>query len=760
MGSGSLNYPDKVDLDNCAKEPIHIIGKTQSHGLLIVCDPETLEIVQCGKNAEAIISIPYDELPGKKLSEIVGEKQAALLRESKINKEQVLPQEMEICGNTFLLHSHISEASLVIDLEPVKMVQDPFFFQKELTGILNTFQATPSIAKLVEAAASRVKQMFGYDRVMIYRFDENWNGEVIAESKEEEMDSWLGLHYPATDIPAQSRELFLKHRVRLISNVNYEPVPITPELSPLTSRPLDISKSHLRAVSPIHIEYLQNMEVGASLSAAIVVKGKLWGLIACHHREAKFLDHYQRESCRFLSQMLASEITLHDSKQYLEKAETTEVIRQQLFKQMQDQEDIPTALQRGQVKFTSLVPCEGGALLFEGQWHRVGNTPEEEQLNELVNSFLSGKDDDIIQTRNLSSVYPQSFSYKETASGILSLRIADDKYLLWFKPEVIQTVSWGGNPHDKAYYNDEKNRISPRKSFQKWTEELTGISEEWQDIDISNIKKLRDDVTHILLAKQRKEIEALNEKLVEANKELELFSYGLSHDLRAPLRGIDGYLTVIREDFGDQLEEEGLMMLKMTKALGAKMNQLIDDILAYSGLNHAQAINFQPIVVNELIDEVLDFVNVKNTYSGATIKIQEDLPVIEGDRRMLFQLWSNLLTNALKYSEKEKKSEVEVGTTVIDGISCFYVRDNGIGIKEEHLDKIFKTFTRVAGGKFQGSGIGLAIVKRIVEKHRGKIWVESVPNEGSVFYFCINCEETAPEVQYDNNSFKDTTRRR
>ncbi len=222
------------------------------------------------------------------------------------------------------------------------------------------------------------------------------------------------------------------------------------------------------------------MEVGASLSAAIVVKGKLWGLIACHHGTAKFLDHYQRESCRFLAQMLSNEIELQETNSFLHKTELSEGLRQELVTQMRQKRDIPMALAGNGVKFTDLVSCGGGALFFNNSWKFIGKTPSEEQVQHLLTNFLINKKS-LYFTRNLSSVFSPAEAYKDVASGIMSLRITENKYIMWFRPEVVQTVDWGGNPEKKAFYNAEEKRISPRKSFEKWTEEVNGLSKEWKE---------------------------------------------------------------------------------------------------------------------------------------------------------------------------------------------------------------------------------------------------------------------------------------
>lgn len=742
MTNVPTNYPKNIDLDNCAKEPIHIIGKTQSFGVLLVCDPKTFEVTQAASNTQEFFSIPLEDVLHRPLSAIIGEEQENKVKETFGNKEFAVPQEILVNGKRFLVHGHLSELSLILDFEPVEELSDPFFFQKQLTRVLNEIQSSRSIPELGNSAAELTREIFGYDRVMIYKFDEEWNGMVLAESKIPEMESWLGLHYPATDIPAQSRELFLKHQVRMISHVGYSPVPIVPEISPLTGKPLDISNSSLRAVSPIHIEYLTNMKVGASLSAAIIVQGKLWGLIACHHKTAKYLNYYQRESCRFLAQMLSTEIALQESNNFIEKTSASERILNTLVEQLKKKNNIVEALSGGPVSFTDLISCTGGAIYFGGEWELKGQVPTQPELDSLMNRFLVHQEAGIYHTRNLSSVYDKAIDFQAIASGILSLRITESKYLIWFRPEIVQTVSWGGDPHDKAFYNEEEGRLSPRKSFKKWTNELKGISEDWKDFDLSAARDLGDRVSLTLLSKQRKEISALNKKLIEANKDLELFSYGLSHDLRAPIRGMEGYLRILKEDHSQELSEEGGNILNLASALTGKMNTLIDDILSYSGLSTREDLQTQIIPTRSILDDVLLLINAQVNYPKTRIQIDDNLPPIKGDKRMLFQLWLNIINNALKYSGKVAAPEVTIGTVQEKGKNVFFVRDNGIGIEEEYLEKIFGTFTRVAGKDYKGSGIGLAIVKKIIEKHKGEIWVESAKGKGTTFYFytCSNLE--------------------
>lgn len=734
MKKQNAPYPTSVNLENCAKEPIHIIGNTQEFGLLLVADLYTFKIVQTGNNTFQFLSREPKDLLGKDLGEILGKTVVSQYKVQLEEQEKLSTQDLRIEDKDFLLMANISEGHLLLDLEPLKEA-DPV--QGEAKNIFMDFKQRGFSEDIFQKTTRLAKKYFGYDRVMIYKFDEEWNGEVVAEAREPEMQSWYGLHYPASDIPEQSRAMFLKNGLRMISDVNYTPVPIQPGLSPVTKTTLNISLSSLRAVSPIHIEYLKNMGVGASLTAAIEVKGKLWGLMACHHRIPKFLNFYNRESCLFLARMLAMELAIAETDTYIQKGSQMEQKREQLVQQIRAFQDVPKGLCEGQVKFTDLFPCGGGALYVNGKWNYLGNHPAPEDLQELLKIFLISCKETLYYTETLGKVFPEAEKYKEVASGLLSLRLAENKYLLWFRPEALQTVEWGGDPNNKVFYNQEEQRLSPRKSFEKWTELKQGTSLPWKDYDFNAAKALAENLSYEFLARQRNEIEALNTELSEANKELELFSYGLSHDLKAPIRGIEGLLDIILEEHVENIDPQGLNYLERIAKLSKKLELLIEDILAYSRMSHSRNLKLEDIDTEELLEEVMEFISAKAQYPLARILLQEGLPRIFGDRKMLVQVWSNLLNNALKYSRRTANPTVKIGSTIQGGKQIYFVKDNGIGIPENLRESIFEPFKRAVGSDFEGSGIGLALVQKIVDKHGGEIWVESEPGESSIFYLYL-----------------------
>ncbi|TYP77352.1 ATP-binding protein [Aquimarina intermedia] len=729
MASPSTLYPRKVDLTNCDKEPIHILGKIQNHGVLLSCDPDSLKILQHSDNAEEVLNISSEAL--LELSEIVDRPTLDFIK-NKVDTNKTVPLDIIIGENTFTCIAHSTGKQLILELEPIGQQIEQIYYQQQMTDIITELGSAETDLEMCDRAAHLIKDFLEYDRVMIYKFDAQWNGEVVSEAKEEHLESWLGLHYPASDIPQQARKLFLKQGVRMIADVASDSVSIVPELDPKLQEPLDLTRSELRAVSSIHIEYLINMKVGATLTAAIIFNNTLWGLIACHHYSPKFINYQQRLSCKFLTQVFSSQLGMKSSNVELLKINDANSIRNTLVEQMSREWDIVSGLSGNEITMLDIADTTGGAIFIDDVITLVGKTPTEDQVRALHNWILKQNDDETYYTECLSEEYTAANEYKATVSGVLQISISKIKRnsVLWFKPEKKQTVNWGGNPNKSVLINKDA-RLSPRKSFDKWSEELSGYSTPWTDSEIAAIKALKSSISEIIVQKYD-EVQSLNKNLEQAYKELEAFSYSVSHDLRAPLRGIDGFAQIIKEDYFEQLDDYGQNAIRTIINSTNKMNELIDDILSFSGLSQKR-LSFQKFSMQSLVSDVLNFIQPSVAYPNAMITIQDDLPSSYGDTAMVFQMLSNLIGNALKYSSKKEKPEVIIGYD--DQQSAYFVKDNGIGFDQKHKERIFGVFNRLVGQEYEGSGIGLAIVKRAIEKHDGAIWVESVFNEGTVFYF-------------------------
>ncbi|MFT6601036.1 MAG: light-regulated signal transduction histidine kinase (bacteriophytochrome) [Dokdonia donghaensis] len=730
MSGPSTLYPKKIDLTNCDKEPIHLLGQVQSHAYLFVIDVLNKQLVRASENVFDLLSRKREDIHTITLNDIFGPSAPTIA--SHIEGKNTQTIEAEVKGKRYVVITHYRENLIYIELEPIVAQAEAHIIQRQLSDIVTDLSQAITVSEMCDKTANLIKSLTGYDRVMLYKFDQNWNGTIISESREEVLESWLGMHYPATDIPQQARKSFLKQGVRIIADVASQTSAVFPELNE-QGQPLDLTNCESRASSPIHIEYLENMKVGATLTAAIVSNGTLWGLIACHHYSSKFTNYYQRQTIKFLTQVFSTQLTLRSSNEVLARINATTASRAKLVEQMSNEWDVQGGLTKKPTSMLTITEATGGAVFLENTLSTVGDTPSKEDIKNLIDWIYTTQLGNTYTTQNLAKVYEKGKAFAKMASGVLCVFIAKGQKdcLLWFKPELKQVISWGGNP-EKAVAEKNK-RLSPRKSFEKWNKEQVLTSLPWKDYEIASAQALKTSISNIIISRYQ-EVKLLNDKLKEAYNELESFSYSVSHDLRSPLRGIDGFAQIIKEDYFDTLDDYGKNAIQTIIDSTSKMNTLIDDILAFSGIGKDQTA-MGVFDMQELVNEVVQFLQLEKKYSNTTIEVEADLPKAYGDRGMIFQLLINLIGNALKYSHTVQKPSVHIGVLKDKSPAVYYVRDNGIGFNEAHKEKIFGVFNRLVKDEFEGSGIGLAIAQRVIDKHQGVIWAESKEHQGATFYF-------------------------
>lgn len=399
--------------------------------------------------------------------------------------------------------------------------------------------------------------------------------------------------------------------------------------------------------------------------------------------------------------------------------------------------DISLAITEEKTLFTDVVSCSGGAVLLNGEMRLIGKTPSQVEVQELIDNVLNNEL--LFHTNNLEKIYPPASAYKESASGVLSVRINEnnESYIIWFREETSESVSWGGKPQKDEVVREGIKYLNPRRSFKKWTQRVSGFSKPWRDYEFDAAVAIRESITHKTVQQQKEEIDNLNKRLILINKELEAYSYSISHDLRAPLRGISGYARILLEDHSAQLDEKGLKALNTIRSSAAGLNNLIDDLLTLARLGNDK-LEKKPVELKKVLDDILSSLNVQENYGKSKIVIKKQIPDVIGDERLITQLFSNLVENALKYSAGVEVPKVEVGfIEQQDEPTVFYVKDNGIGFDPKLSKKVFEVFSRLVGEEYSGTGIGLAIAKKVVNYHQGKIWVESCPGSGSTFYFTL-----------------------
>ena len=754
---------EEVNLTNCDREPIHVPNLIQPHGVLIALSPE-YTILQVSLNTAEILEIEPQDLLDQPLSQLLLEEQFAAFEQClEQDFEHINPLPIKLNHHGKLLSFdgivHRCGEIIILELEPIAVDNQGSFtdFYRLIKAPLNRLQKTTNLAQLCEAIASEVKKITGFDRVMVYRFDPSGSGEVIAEAVNEGLKPYLGLHYPATDIPQQAKYLYTLNLLRLIPDATYEPVGIIPQLNPLTNELLDMSMSVLRSVSPLHTEYLDNMGVAASMSISLLKNQKLWGLIACHHNSPKTVPYKIRTACELIGQIVSFELGAKEDSQDSNYKIKLKSIQSQFVEIISQANELETALTQNPQHLLDLVGAKGAALSFGSEITLIGNTPDQKSLSAMLPWLATQFDEEVIyETNALAQAYPPAAKFTLAASGVLALQISrlQQTYIMWFRPEVIQTVNWGGNPH-KPIEIEENGTVtmSPRKSFAKWQETVRGTALPWKPCEVEAALELRSSIVGIVLRKAD-ELAQINQELFRSNVELDAFAYIASHDLKEPLRGIYNYSSFLLEDYGEVLGEDGADKLNTLMRLTHRMEDLINSLLHYSRLGRAELL-VKSTDLNNLLAGVLDVIRASARDTQVEFEIPRPLPIINCDRTQVNELFTNLISNGIKYNQSDRK-KIEIGYLNSEDQdyprrdkmseysdykqpTIFYVRDNGIGIRERHLESIFRIFKRLHGQKKYGggTGAGLTIAKKIVERHGGEIWVKSSYGKGSTFYFTL-----------------------
>lgn len=751
-----------VDLTNCDREPIHIPGAIQPHGILFVLEEAQFKILQVSNNTFELIGLHPEELLNKPLNTLLSEEQINTIKDClSENFDSVNPLELSITNqNNILLFDgivHSVNNLIVLEIEPKNSTDSNNFvrFYHLIKGSISKIQRTKTLLQMCQVVVKEIQKLTAFDRIMVYRFDPEGAGIVIAEDKVENLSPFLGLYYPPSDIPKQAKHLYTLNLLRLIPDVNYQPVKLISSENILDNSPVDLSLSVLRSVSPIHIEYLKNMGVTASMSISLVQGEKLWGLIACHHSSPKYVNYEARTACEFIGQIMSLELANKEENEDLEYKMKLKSIQSEFVESIPQVENFRDYLLKSESNLLDIVSAKGAAICWDNQFTMIGRTPPESDLPDLLAWVENHIQNNIFCTNSLPIVYPNAEKFKNVASGLLAFFISKEHktYILWFRPEVIQTVNWGGNPHKPVEVeSDGSLRLSPRKSFELWKETVRGKSLPWKPCEIEAVAELRSAIVGILL-RQADELAKINVELERSNNELDSFAYIASHDLKEPLRGIHNYSNFLIEDYSNILNEDGVAKLQTMVSLTQRMEDLIDSLLHFSRLGRIE-LSLQKTNINEKIQNVIDILNISKKEIQVDIRSPRPLPSIRCDQVQVNELFTNLISNAIKYNDKAdkwveigfldaaalpKQYNIQVDEENPQSALVFYVKDNGIGIRDRHLDTIFRIFKRLHGrSKYGGgTGAGLTIAKKIVERHGGRIWVESIYGEGSTFYFTL-----------------------
>ncbi len=543
-----MNDMQPVDLTNCDREPIHIPGAIQPHGALLALDDNLIQVLRHSANAPELLGL-YGPINGNTAEAVLGGELLHTLRNA-VNSSQQPGRPALLFGQPMpsgalfdiALHRHLGRT--IVEFEPATddgSRQQPLTLARALIGRITR---TDSIETLVQQGARLIRAALGYDRVMIYQFESDGAGKVLSEARRPDLESFLGQYFPASDIPQQARALYLRNTIRIISSAEYRPVPLVPTFD-AAGAPLDLSYAHLRSVSPIHLEYLRNMGVGASMSISIIVDGALWGLIACHHYSPRTLSMAQRVAAEMFGEFFSLHLGALKQRRSLDTAAQARHWLDKLL-QLAGTRDMEELLRESLHDFGRLLPCDGFGLYLNGRWSGFGATPAPTEIPALVAHISGRADSRIWSTHALADDFAAAAEYYQVASGVLAVPLSQlpRDYLFFFRKEMVQTLNWAGNPQ-KAYETGPMgDRLTPRKSFAIWKETVHRRAQPWTEQDLEIAEAVRAALVEVVLRH--------NELLSEERAKADLRQRMLNEELNHRVKNI---LSVIKSLVGQPVQE-------------------------------------------------------------------------------------------------------------------------------------------------------------------------------------------------------------
>lgn len=701
-----------VDLSNCDREPIHIPGSIQPHGALLAFHRDGILAIHSDNASDLLGLLPGigEALDQRHLNPQVREALQHAL-DSDDRHDDLF--NIDLGTGTFDVIFSLSGNLLVVEFEQyrnttVSLEAFPALAQRAIERI----QRQQATQELINVVVKEIHSLTGFDRVMAYRFLPDDSGEVIAERKRNDLESFVGQRYPGGDIPAQARRLYVLNPLRLIADVAYKPVPLFPKNNPLTQAPLDLSRSVLRSVSPIHIEYLTNMGVAASMSISIVVNGKLWGMIACHHTSPYLVPRAVRMSCQLLSQIVSVLVERTLWQEHVQAIEHSATTRIKITERMMQAGDILHALAEQEPNFIDLMACQGGVATIDGRTENFGKAPEPATITALIQWLEANQVADIFATDSILRDAPALIEKGLNASGVLAARFHRERkgYIFWFRGEQIENVRWGGNPEKIYTTGPLGDRLTPRGSFAEWKQEVKDKSSSWLASEIEIAGQFRTGLQEIALSKS-----TMSERARDT-----LFAT-LGHDLRDPLQAI--MMAAQMLELQDDSNPTKSSLSKRIVNSGGRMKRLIAEVLDVSRIQSGQGLNVIPVEtdIHALLHDLRR--EVMTAHPGLQIDLECDsagIALIDPDR--LSQIITNLLSNARHHGDREKPIDVHASST--DEMLTISVSNHGAEIDPTVLPNLFNPFKPTSHNNQrhpQGLGLGLYIVSEIVKGHQGNI---------------------------------------
>lgn len=713
---------------NCDQEPIHICGEVQEYGYLI--GAKDSKITFYSENILAFFSQDPNALLGKDIKVLFDELNLDINWSNYSDTHELAVQHIDFKDEQFTLAIHTHNGFTFYEIEKVLPNHK---INQEYNAIQNILKKSDE-ANIWKLLLHEIQSIIDYDRAMIYQFLYDGSGEVIEESVKPGLESYLHLHYPESDIPAQARELYLKNPVRITSHASGKTYPIFG----LQKERIDLTYSVTRAASPIHVQYIKNSGVEASFSASIIVNGVLWGLVACQNAKPKHLDLQSRLLVETLTRTSANAYGAYKSLQTLQDYQRSNLSNISLRQNILSEENFAKALDINIDDIMKTCSAEGMIIKINNEILTHGNVPSASDIDKIINWSADNNqnfEENIFISNTFCKESGLELDNSAISCGIIISVLGNNTsdMLIWLRKEQGQRIKWAGKP-EKDTVSEIKDgveiiKFSPRKSFQVWREYVKDTAMPWKIREIESAKWI---TSVILKASHTKssQILDLNNQLKELNEELDSFSYTISHDLNTPLTVIKLNAQLMKRLAPPN--ENSQKFLDTIISQVDSMSDMIKNVLELSKIKKSE-IELKTIAVDAFINRLTE--ESKLSFDALhTEVIIENTPEVLGDPTMVYQVFGNVIGNAIKYSSRASKPIVTIMGEVSENGVMYKISDNGIGIEKQDADKMFKIFSRMSNAKaFDGNGVGLNIVQHLMEKMGGEISYESESGFGTTF---------------------------
>lgn len=694
-----------LDLANCDREPIHIPGSIQPHGVLLVADARYFKICQVAGDTVGFLGRSVADCLDRTIADILGSQSDHVIRAftGTTSTRNYLGAIQARNGRALDLVAHRQGGILILELEPVpparRAAADTLAAIEEAA---HAFENAPTLHDLCDRAAREMRRLTGFDRVMIYRFREDGVGWVFAEDRASGLSPFLNHHYPASDIPRQARALYLRNVIRVIPDVHYTPAPLLPPVLETTGEKLDMSDCVLRSVSPIHVQYLKNMGVAASMSVSLVREGELWGLIACHHRTSKPMPFEIRSICRVLAGILSQQIVAKEQAELYEERVRLREAEDELLRILARAGSVDTELAKHRGDLLRAIPADGVAFCHGRAVAMAGRCPMESQIRALVDWLHAHAGADPYATDTLSRRDAAAGAYTATASGLLSIFLSrrEPCAILWFRAEEVEVVKWGGNPHKPVEPGSDLGTLNPRRSFELWEETVRGRARAWSRAETEAAGRLRNALQDL---RRRQKLRELNTQLRSTLADKESLLTQKDFLLREVDHRVQNSLQIVSSLLS--LQMRATADLNAREQLDAARRRLLAVALVHRRLYRSDQL--RTIALDRYLRELRDdFVQSIGPEWNELIRVHAPPVSIPTDRVVSLALViSELVTNAVKYAYGGNAGPIDV-TVEEEGPRSvrIIVADHGSG-----------------RGEMRHEGFGAKLIDALVQTSKGHI---------------------------------------